>query len=108
MLWMPEKIHMGAINAVNNINKIEIPSMPNWKLIKPFIQYFSSTNWKFEVVVSNEYQRKRERKKFANEVKIATFLEFFSTFLEDPFVIKINRAPINGINMIDERIGKFI
>ena len=43
-LLMPEKIHMGAINVVSNINKIEIPSIPSWKLIKPSIQFFSSTN----------------------------------------------------------------
>ena len=47
-------------------------------------------------------------KKFAKEVKIATCLEFFSIFFSFPLVIKINKAPINGINIIDERMGKFI
>tara|TARA_Y100001960_G_C14454979_1_gene719158 strand:- start:615 stop:812 length:198 start_codon:yes stop_codon:yes gene_type:complete len=60
------------------------------------------------VVVSNEYQSKSERKKLATEVKIATYLEFFSTFFILPCVIKINNAPIVGINIIAERIGKFI
>ena len=49
-----------------------------------------------------------ERKKFAREVKIATYFEFFTTVFCEPFVIKINSAPISGINMIAERIGKFI
>jgi len=105
---MPEKIHMGAINVVSNINKIEIPSIPSWKLIKPSIQFFSSTNWKSEVEVSKEYQRKMERTKFARVEKIATYFEFFSTVFCFPLVIKINKAPISGINMIAERIGKFI
>ena len=58
---MPEKIHIGAINVVRIINKIEIPSTPNLKSIKPSIQLFSSINWKFAVELSNEYQRKIER-----------------------------------------------
>ena len=49
-----------------------------------------------------------ESKKFAKEEKIATCLEFFSAFLEDLLIIKIKEAPIKGINMIAERIGKFI
>ncbi len=102
---MPEKIQMGAINVVSNINKIDIPSMPNWKLTKPFNQFFSSTNWKSDVVASKENQRKRESKKFAKEEKIATYLEFFSTFFWVPLVTKINKAPISGINIIADRIG---
>ena len=105
---MPEKIHMGAINVVSNINKIEIPSIPSWKLIKPSIQFFSSTNWKSEVEVSKEYQRKMERKKFVREEKIATYFEFFSTLFCEPLLINTKRAPIRGINIIAERIGKFI
>ena len=49
-----------------------------------------------------------ESHQFAKEVKIATYLEFFSTFLGFPLVNKINKAPSNGINIIAERIGKFI
>ena len=105
---MPEKIHMGAINVVSKINKIEIPSIPNLKLIKPPIQYFSSTNWKFDVEESKEYQRKRPSKKFVSEEKIATYFEFSSTFFCDPLVIKMKKAPIKGINITAERIGKFI
>jgi hypothetical protein len=99
---------MGAISVVSKINKIEIPSMPNLKLIKPSIQYFSSTNWKFDVERSKEYQRKRPSKKFVSEEKIATYFEFFSTFFCGPLIIKIKMAPIKGINIIAERIGKFI
>ena len=49
-----------------------------------------------------------ERKKFAKEEKIATYFEFLSTIFCSPLVIKINRAPISGINIIAESIGKFI
>ena len=107
-LWIPEKIQTGAIKVVRRINKIEIPSMPNLKLINPSIQFFSSTNWKFAVVVSKENQRKMESNKFANDEKIAIYLEFFSTIFWFPLVAKIKKAPIKGINIIDESIGKFI
>ena len=50
----------------------------------------------------------RESKKFAIEEKIATYFELLTIFLCSPLVIKINKAPISGINMIAERIGKFI
>ena len=105
---MPEKIHIGAINVVSNINKIEIPSMPRWKLIKPSIQFFSSINWNSEDDESNKYQSNKESKKLAKEQNIATYFQFFSTIFWDPLVIKIKRAPIKGINIIAERIGKFI
>jgi hypothetical protein len=59
-------------------------------------------------VASKEYQRKSESKKFAKDEKIATYFEFFSTFFCEPFVTKMNRAPISGIKIIAERIGKFI
>jgi len=59
-------------------------------------------------VVSKEYQRKSERKKFTKDEKIATYFEFFSTFLEFPLVTKINKAPMRGMKIIAERIGKFI
>ena len=108
MLLIPEKMHMGAINVVSNMNNIEIPSMPNWKLMNPLIQSFFSTNWNSDVEASKEYQRKMERKKFAREEKIATYFEFFSTVFCSPLIAKINRAPIRGINMIAERIGKLI
>jgi len=49
-----------------------------------------------------------ESKKFVKEEKIATYFEFFSTFFCTPFVAKIKKAPIRGINIIAERIGKFI
>ena len=59
-------------------------------------------------MLSNEYQRNNERKKLAIDVKIATYLEFFSTFFSGPLVIKIKKAPISGINIIAESIEKFI
>ena len=108
MLLMLEKTHIGVINVVKIINKIEIPSIPNWKLMTPSIQFFSSINWKSDIDESKEYQRYNERKKFIREVKIATYLEFFSTFFKLPWVIKIKKAPVNGIKIIAERIGKFI
>ena len=49
-----------------------------------------------------------ERKKFVREEKIATYFEFFSTFFCGPLVMKIKKAPVKGINIIAERIGKFI
>ena len=108
MLLIPEKIQIGVINVVININKIEIPSIPNWKVIKPFIQFFFSTNWKSDVEVEKIAQRYSERKKFVSEENIGTCFEFFSTFFCEPLVIRIKKAPIKGIKIIADRIGKFI
>ena len=60
------------------------------------------------LVLNGELPRSKDLKKFVSEEKIATYFEFFSTFLCDPFVIKTKRAPVRGINIIAERIGKFI
>ena len=57
---------------------------------------------------SKEYQRKRDRKKFTTEEKIATDFAFFSTVFWVPCVTKTKKAPISGINIIAESIGKFI
>ena len=43
---MQEIIHIGVMNAVKTINKIEIPSIPSLNFISPLIQFFSSMNWK--------------------------------------------------------------
>jgi hypothetical protein len=59
-------------------------------------------------VASNENQRKRDKKKLAIEEKTATYFEFVSIFFSDPFVAKIKKAPIRGINIIADKIGKFI
>ena len=99
---------MGVINAVRTTNKIEIPSIPNLKLKKSFTHIFSSTNWNSDIDLSNEYQRNKVNRKFADDEKIATYLEFFSILVWEPLVININSAPIKGINIIAERIGKFI
>ena len=44
MLFIQEITHIGIINVVNTMNKIDIPSIPNLNLIKPLIQVFSSIN----------------------------------------------------------------
>ena len=49
-----------------------------------------------------------ERKKFTKVENIATYFEFFSVFFKFPLVSKTNIAPIRGIKIIAERIGKFI
>jgi len=60
------------------------------------------------VELSKEYHKNKERKKFVNEVKTATYFEFFSTFFSEPLVKKIKKAPTSGINIIADKIGKFI
>ena len=108
IVLLTDIIHMGVIKVVSKINKTEIPSIPNLKLIKLPIHFFSSTNWKSDVVASKEYQRKSDKKKFTIEENIATYFEFFSMLFWDPFVIKMNNEPISGMKIIAERIGKFI
>ena len=41
---MQETIHIGVINAVNMINNIDMPSIPNLNFMNPLIQFFSSIN----------------------------------------------------------------
>ena len=65
---MHEITHIGIIKAVSKMNKIDIPSIPNLNLIKPLIHIDSSTNWKFDDELSNEYHRNKTRKKFAKLV----------------------------------------
>ncbi len=55
---MQEIIHMGVINAVKTINKIDIPSIPSLNFINPLIQFLSSKNWKSTEFLSKEYQKK--------------------------------------------------
>ena len=69
---MHEITHIGIIKAVSKINKIDIPSIPNLNLIKPLIQADSSTNWKFDEVLSKEYHKNKTRKKFAKLVNKET------------------------------------
>tara|TARA_B100000029_G_scaffold78923_1_gene70373 strand:+ start:299 stop:466 length:168 start_codon:yes stop_codon:yes gene_type:complete len=54
------------------------------------------------------YQTNKETKKFAKEVKTATFFEFFSIFFGVPLVKKIKKAPISGRKVRMDKIGKFI
>tara|TARA_B100001559_G_C16141516_1_gene457661 strand:+ start:183 stop:383 length:201 start_codon:yes stop_codon:yes gene_type:complete len=65
-------------------------------------------NWKVDIVLSKEYQRKSESKKLTKEEKIAIYFEFFSVFFCFPCTAKIKIAPISGIKIIAESIGKFI
>ena len=61
--------------------------------------------------MSNYQKNTKEKgkvKKFAREEKIATYFEFFSTSFWTPLVNKIKTAPIRGINIIADKIGKFI
>tara|TARA_B100001741_G_scaffold89429_1_gene73160 strand:+ start:1577 stop:1876 length:300 start_codon:yes stop_codon:yes gene_type:complete len=97
-----------VINAVSNINKIEIPSIPNLNFMKPLIQKNSSKNWKSEVDLSNEYQRNNVRKKFTKVVNIETYIAPLLVSFFSSFVRSIKNAPINGRNVIEESIGKFI
>ena len=72
ILLIQEITHIGIIKAVSRINKIDMPSMPNLNLIKPLIQTDSSTNWKFDEVLSKEYHKNKTRKKFAKLVNKET------------------------------------
>ena len=69
---MQEIMHIGVINAVRTINKIEIPSMPNLNFINPLIQCLSSKNWKSTEFLSKEYQRNKTNKKLATLVNKET------------------------------------
>ena len=60
------------------------------------------------MVGSNINHKYNARIKFDNEENTATYLEFFSIFFWLPFVVKINNAPISGIRIIADKIGKFI
>ena len=40
ILLIQETIHIGVINAVNMINNIDMPSIPNLNFINPLIQFF--------------------------------------------------------------------
>ena len=57
--------------------------------------------------MSNIYQRYKDNKKFAREIKSATYLQLWYFSFED-LVNKIKRAPIEGNNINDDKMGKFI
>ena len=69
-LIMQEIIHIGVMNAVNTMNKIEIPSIPSLNFISPLIQFFSSMNWKPAKLLSKEYHKKKVNNKFAIDVNM--------------------------------------
>ena len=99
---------MGTISEVNKMNKIEIPSIPNLNFIKPLIQENSSTNWNSDVELSNENHKNIQSIKFTKLVNKETYIaplliSFFSSLVK-----KIKKAPINGKNVMEDNIGKFI
>ena len=66
---MQEIIQIGVIKVVRTIKRIEIPSTPNLNLIKLFIQFFSSKNWKSDDVESKEYQTNNDNRNVARLLK---------------------------------------
>ena len=64
-----ETIQRGVIKAVNKINKIEIPSIPNLNFMKPLIQFISSRNWKSDILLSNEYHKNKVIKKLTKNTE---------------------------------------
>ena len=104
-LFIQDKTHIGVIKAVKTINKIEIPSIPSLNLINPLIQFFSSTNWNPEKVLSKENHKKRHNIKFAKLVKIEIYFELLSFSV---LKIKIKKAPNKGKKITDDKIGKSI
>ena len=61
-------MHIGVINVVRTINKIEMPSTPSLYFIKLFIQDLSSINWKSDEDKSKEYHKNNA------QIKVATLL----------------------------------
>ena len=104
-LLIQDKTHIGVIKAVKTINKIEIPSIPSLNFINPLIQFFSSTNWNPEKVLSKENHKKRHNIKFAKLVKIEIYFELLSFSV---LKIKIKKAPNKGKKITDDKIGKSI
>ena len=104
-LFIQDKTHIGVIKAVKTINKIEIPSIPSLNFINPLIQFFSSTNWNPEKVLSKENHKKRHNIKFAKLVKIEIYFELLSFSV---LKIKIKKAPNKGKKITDDKIGKSI
>ena len=66
-----------------------------------------SKNWKSMEVLSKINQRYKDNKKFAIDINKATYLLLWYFPLED-FVNNINKAPIVGNNIKEDKIGKFI
>ena len=105
---MTDKIQSGVMKVVNSTNNIEIPSMPSLKLKYPIIHCLFSTNWKSDVELSKENHKKIERKKFAKDVKIATYFALLIDLSEEFFINSTNIDPMRGIKIIADNIGKFI
>tara|TARA_A100001011_G_C13578404_1_gene543303 strand:+ start:142 stop:327 length:186 start_codon:yes stop_codon:yes gene_type:complete len=59
------------------------------------------------MLLSNINQRYKDNKKFAIEINKATYLLLLK-FLFEVFENNINNAPIDGSNIKDDNIGKFI
>ena len=105
---MTDKTQIGVMKAVNKINNIEIPSIPSLKLKYPLTHCLFSINWKSAVEVSKENHKKIARKKFAKDVKIATYFVLLIALSEESFIKRINKDPTRGRKVIADNIGKFI
>ena len=105
---MTDKIQSGVMKVVSKINNIEIPSIPNLKLKYPLTHCLFSINWKSAVEVSKENHKKIARKKFAKDVKIATYFVLLIALSEESLIKRINMDPIRGKKVTADNIGKFI
>jgi len=72
------------------------------------IEYRKAVEERTKSLLMHPEDKESFKKQNSREEKIATYFEFFSTVFCSPLITKINKAPISGINMIAERIGKFI
>ena len=58
--------------------------------------------------MSKENHKKIESKKFANEVKIATYFALFTALSDEFFIRSMNIDPKRGMKVMADNIGKFI
>tara|TARA_B100001146_G_C16079836_1_gene390134 strand:+ start:490 stop:666 length:177 start_codon:yes stop_codon:yes gene_type:complete len=58
--------------------------------------------------VSKENHKKIARKKFAKDVKIATYFVLLIALSEESLIKRINKDPIRGKKVTADNIGKFI
>ena len=65
-------------------------------------------NWKFEILLLNEYHKNNVRKKFTKLVNRETYIAPLFVWFFSLRVKKTKKAPIKGKKVIDDSIGKFI
>ena len=58
--------------------------------------------------MSKENHKKIARKKFAKDVKIATYFALSIALSEESFIKRINKDPTRGRKVTADNIGKFI